>query len=604
MNETMKRGATMRICTGMERMKRNSLFIFVLAWIVCAMTMIAPAAVQAYTDWYGSHEINTDSNWASILNNWGDVTVSSGTTSFISLWGFPELAMLNNQAGAKWTNLSTMQFISTVFGGTYPAYLNNWGEFINRGTLNNNTYSFVTNNSGGTLTNSGTLTNNSGATLNNSGTITNYGQWGLGPTINYGTLTNYGMAGTPNLINYSGAELTNYAEFGLGGGTNYGTVTNYGNIGIGGLNNYGTLTNSSGATLDNYGWLHNLNTLTNAGSIIGTGEYHQSGGETRNYGSMSQHNVYIWGGALTNYAGATLNTGELYDYEGTLYPSGRLQNYGTITNYAGATLNNYAESVDNSGTLNNYGTLDNSSTLINAGSIAGWDVYTLGVYTQTAGQTTNTGSISQASIDIQGGTFNQQAGSLTAPSISNSGAFNYSGGSLNVDSFNNTGVFRGAGTINPLNDSAVVFTNTGILAPGNSPGTLNITGNYTQETDGTLEIDLGKSAYDILNVTGTASLAGILQVLLYGDYVPANGSSFDFLTASNGITGNFDSIKGPSGWIWNLTYLDLVGVDGKIDTARLTANAVPVPAAVWLLGSGLLGIIGIRRKWGNRGAKS
>jgi len=45
-----------------------------------------------------------------------------------------------------------------------------------------------------------------------------------------------------------------------------------------------------------------------------------------------------------------------------------------------------------------------------------------------------------------------------------------------------------------------------------------------------------------------------------------------------------------------VAYLDLIGSDGKIDTARLTANAVPIPAALWLFGAGLLGLIGIRRK--------
>lgn len=34
-------------------------------------------------------------------------------------------------------------------------------------------------------------------------------------------------------------------------------------------------------------------------------------------------------------------------------------------------------------------------------------------------------------------------------------------------------------------------------------------------------------------------------------------------------------------------------------TQKFTSNAVPIPAAVWLLGSGLIGIVGIRRRFKN-----
>ena len=34
-------------------------------------------------------------------------------------------------------------------------------------------------------------------------------------------------------------------------------------------------------------------------------------------------------------------------------------------------------------------------------------------------------------------------------------------------------------------------------------------------------------------------------------------------------------------------------------TATTTATATPIPAAAWLLGSGLMGLVGIRRKMQN-----
>ncbi len=42
-----------------------------------------------------------------------------------------------------------------------------------------------------------------------------------------------------------------------------------------------------------------------------------------------------------------------------------------------------------------------------------------------------------------------------------------------------------------------------------------------------------------------------------------------------------------SGW-W--VGAETVGVD------NITLNSVPIPGAIWLLGSGLLGLLGIRRK--------
>jgi hypothetical protein len=45
---------------------------------------------------------------------------------------------------------------------------------------------------------------------------------------------------------------------------------------------------------------------------------------------------------------------------------------------------------------------------------------------------------------------------------------------------------------------------------------------------------------------------------------------------------------------WDIGYLtDAVGTTGVV---RLSVNAVPIPPAVWLFGSGLLGLIGVARR--------
>ncbi|MBU1195410.1 MAG: hypothetical protein KKE62_19140 [Proteobacteria bacterium] len=586
---------------------------------------------------------------------------ANGTVNnYTQLANFPEstymynYGAISNYTGSKMGNGGTL---TNYAGGEITNYagstLSNYGTLTNAGILTNagtfDQYYAISQSPARKLVNSGTLTNsgtikiatktsleNSG-NFNNSGALNIAGMWVsqyvVGPVnlTNTGTLTNSGslnITGTPYSSNsFVQALLTNRGLLTLTGtgtltsnnGTlkNYNTLTNHGTM-TSTTSNYvgdwGRIYNYSGATIDNYGTMTTNHILDNYGTI-------------RNYGTLEASYMLnnLSGATLTNHAGAKLGGG-LYNY-GTLHNSGRmtlLHNYGTSHNHAGATqqdgalfnygmlsnnagatlsgafgvtngtdavLNNYGtmnhwysdwygQSTDNSGTLNNYGMLSNSRTLKNAGTLVNNSGATLnnsgyldnsgmlkllessvttgmGTYTQTAGQTINNGTFTQALVDIQGGTLS------------------------------------GNGTIN----GDVTLASTATLSPGNSPGTMSINGSYSQAKDAILEIELGSTSYDILNITGTASLAGILQVVLYDDYIPENGSSYSFMTASDGIMGDFDSIRGPGSWLWTVDYQNIVSTDGTSHTAVLTArNPVPIPTTAWLLGSGLLGLLGVRRK--------
>lgn len=86
------------------------------------------------------------------------------------------------------------------------------------------------------------------------------------------------------------------------------------------------------------------------------------------------------------------------------------------------------------------------------------------------------------------------------------------------------------------------LTNGGTLAPGNSPGTTVVAGNYVQLPSGTLQIELASLAsFDQLQVSGSASLAGTLEVLSFGGFTPQYGDQFAFLDAAS-ISGTFDTI--------------------------------------------------------------
>ncbi len=96
------------------------------------------------------------------------------------------------------------------------------------------------------------------------------------------------------------------------------------------------------------------------------------------------------------------------------------------------------------------------------------------------------------------------------------------------------GVCSGVGTI-----SGNVNTSGGTIAPGNSPGTLTIDGNYNQTSGGTLAIEIGGTSagidHDVLNVLGDASLAGTLSVSLIDGFTPSGGNTFKVLTATGGL---------------------------------------------------------------------
>jgi uncharacterized protein with beta-barrel porin domain len=84
-------------------------------------------------------------------------------------------------------------------------------------------------------------------------------------------------------------------------------------------------------------------------------------------------------------------------------------------------------------------------------------------------------------------------------------------------------------------------TNNGTLEPG-IPGTsLNITGNFTQTSTGTLLVLITPTATTQFNVSGTAQLAGqVVYDFAPGTYTP---HAVTFLTAAGGTTGAFDTVS-------------------------------------------------------------
>ncbi len=104
------------------------------------------------------------------------------------------------------------------------------------------------------------------------------------------------------------------------------------------------------------------------------------------------------------------------------------------------------------------------------------------------------------------------------------------------------------------------LNNAGSVAPGNSPGKITVTGDYTQTTAGSLEIEIGgttsETGYDILTVENSATLAGTLEVSLWDGFIPAVGDQF-FILNSSSLSGEFETLllpDLPAGKRWEIAY--------------------------------------------------
>ena len=174
------------------------------------------------------------------------------------------------------------------------------------------------------------------------------------------------------------------------------------------------------------------------------------------------------------------------------------------------------------------------------------------------------------------------ANTYTGNTFVNGGALQVNGRIASPSTFVNPGgTLSGRGII-----GGNVFNN-GIVNPGTSPGTLTVSGNYTQSSAGTLVIEVaGKSAgqYDVLAVGGTANLDGDLRLQNVGSVKLKRGEKITFLTAGGGVNGEFANVQGSTfaesnsllraGIVYEANAVVLTAVQGSFanDLGELTPN--------------------------------
>jgi hypothetical protein len=410
---------------------------------------------------------------------------------------------INNTGTIQAVGADTSNNASTVFLGNSVS--------INGGTLGTSGAGIIVNLSGQSayltnLTNSGTYQVQNGAQTILAGTITNNGTITLSGNScvalnEASTLTGSGKLamGSTNCILGSGLPFTNQSTIqGAGsiGGSNPMPITNTGTIlanastpltvnsGTYGFTNTGTLEVNSGSTLDITGLFNNLS---------GTGTL--SGGAYAVMGTLG-----LPGGIVSNAASVTLRGA-----------TAEILNSSTSTNALAAVA---ANATTGTLSLQSGQALATNANFSNSGKTTvglGSSFTVGGTYTQTVGTTT---------VD----------GTLTAPS----------GMTLNK------GSLVGKGSI-----SAAVTLSGGSVTAGDSstkPGTLTITGSYTQQSKGTLDIYVGGTTagtFGDLAVSNGASLGGTLTIKLVNGFVPVVGNSFTILTGS-AVSGTFAKVNGTS----------------------------------------------------------
>jgi hypothetical protein len=91
--------------------------------------------------------------------------------------------------------------------------------------------------------------------------------------------------------------------------------------------------------------------------------------------------------------------------------------------------------------------------------------------------------------------------------------------------------------------------NDGRLEPGVSFGTA-IVSQFEQTDTGTLAIEIGGTTpgtqHDVLQVADAAQVAGKLEVSLAGGFLPVHWNTFDVLTTTKGLAGEFDELALPA----------------------------------------------------------
>ena len=287
-------------------------------------------------------------------------------------------------------------------------------------------------------------------------------------------------------------------------------------------------------------------------------------------------------------SGSNTYTGATTVNAGELRVDGSIASASAVTVKAGATLSGSGVIGGTvgvtSGTVNGTGLSMGSTTFNGTSFLAGTTL--ISNLTIATGTTTLTGTTAvSGSLAVSNGSVFTNSGTVT--------------GNVSV-----SGVMNGTGTV----DGALQIKAGGELAPGNSPGTQTVTGNFTVDSGARVSMQLDSLAsYDQIVVGGVITLDGTLDLSLGA---MAGGQLYTLIlnSGTSAIQGAFANIEvsgsavtlgaGNTFTVDGLTY-DLSYTGGDGNDLTLSVLSVPEPST-WVMIVGGVGMLAVGQRMRRR----
>ncbi|QDT63506.1 PEP-CTERM sorting domain-containing protein [Calycomorphotria hydatis] len=338
---------------------------------------------------------------------------------------------------------------------------------------------------------------------------------------------------------------------------------------------FGTIDPQTGnATFLAAGSFPNLSSLTVVNTDVEVGDY-----ETTSYFNKSIDSLSV---GTTGFAKVNIAENTTLTSNGNV----SINSGSTLDVFNNATLDASGQTINVPGYLHisPNGTA-NAATVNNDGTIRG----TFGGTLNVAGTLTNNGT-----LDFRNG------GVITYGELINNSQLFVDG------TFTNTNVFGGSGTF-----FGAEFVNDGIVSPGNSPGTMIIGGDYTENGTYLVEInDFNGTAganpgWDLLDVDGTyvINAGAILDVTTLDGLVAGEAANFDDGRDFRLLIATADLISGAENFVIDTTNFansfrgDFVAYTAANDTELYLKYAgVPEPTSLALFGLGSIALVAAMRR--------
>ena len=357
----------------------------------------------------------------------------------------------------------------------------------------------------GEMSGSGALTKQGAGRL----TMTGINSYTGGTTVTAGTLAGNNLSLQGNIVNNGAVEFDQVAA-----GTYAGDMSGTGAL-----------------------------TKDGAGPLILTGDNSYTGGTTVSAGALRGDADSLQGDIETRLT-STLpldgdgnpveNTAEvIFDQSTTGIYAGSISGDGAVTMIGAGTLTMTGINTYTGGTTVSAGTLEGNSAslqgdIVNNSAVI-FDQAVLGTY---AGNMSGSGSLTKqgAGTFILSGT-----SSYVGTTMLTAGRLTVNGSVTGQTTVQNGGELTGSGRVGDL-------INDGLVAPGDTVGTLTVAGNYVQSSAATLQVQLSSSGpSDLLDVTGTAIVDG--ELIVDGPGVYTAGTTSTLLAADGGVAGTFDTVQ-------------------------------------------------------------